>query len=215
MLRSSSSHPQLPKRKGGLYVSTVSIVCARAERLRGLARIHIDSNRQRRWIELSNVLLKRFGSTIADPTDGTDGTDVIFRRSAYPDYSGSGSAFTTERNVNAKRPKKCLRPTQVPSQGARIFYPPGAVACLRAAFNANPQKIRGAARPRATLAHEFPNARNDRVGIDDTLNRVLAVGRVGASESASGPECRFAGRGPERKIRHTRQLMAGNGIYSP
>jgi hypothetical protein len=149
----------------------------------------LRQHRQHRLRPCRASPLKRFGSTIADPTDGTDGTDVIFRRSAYPDYSGSGSAFTTERNVNAKRPKKCLRPTQVRSQGARIFYPPGAVACLRAAFNANPQKIRGAARPRATLAHEFPNARNDRVGIDDTLNRVLAVGRVGASESASGPEC--------------------------
>jgi hypothetical protein len=43
-----------------------------------------------------------------NPTDVTDGADILFGRSAHPDYSGSGSAFTTERNLDPKRLKKRL-----------------------------------------------------------------------------------------------------------
>jgi hypothetical protein len=75
-----------------------------------------------------------FGSTIADAADGTDG---IFERRAHPDYSAFGSAFTTEGNLDAERPKKCLRPAQVAGEGARIFGPAGIVACLTGALNAD------------------------------------------------------------------------------
>jgi hypothetical protein len=74
-----------------------------------------------------------FGPTFAAVADGADG---IFERRAHPDYSAS--AFTTECNVDAERPQKCPRPTQVPGESARIFGPAGPVACLPAAFDANP-----------------------------------------------------------------------------
>src|SRR5271166_5048098 len=152
-----------------------------------------------------------FGPTIADAADGADG---IFERRAHPDYSASGSAFTTEGNVDAESPKKCLRPTQVPGQGARIFGPAGPVACLPRAFNTNPQKIGGAARPGAALAHELPHASSDRVRVDDALDRGLAVGCVGARESTGGPEGCFASGGPERKVGHARQPTEMNGTHS-
>ena len=125
-----------------------------------------------------------FGPTFADAADGADG---IFERRAYPDYSASGSAFTTEGNVDAERPKKRLRATQVAGEGARIFGPADPVARLPGAFNTNPQKISGAPRPRAALAHELLQASGDRVRVDDAFDRGLAVGCVGTSESASGP----------------------------
>jgi len=49
--------------------------------------------------------------------------------------------ITTARNVDTERPKKCLRPTQVRGEGARISGPAVPVACLTGAFNANSQKI--------------------------------------------------------------------------
>jgi hypothetical protein len=54
-------------------------------------------------------------------TDAADGADGIFERPADSDYSGAGSAFTTEGNVDVERPKKGLHPTQVPGEDARIW----------------------------------------------------------------------------------------------
>ena len=121
----------------------------------------------------------------------------------------SGSAFTTERNVDTERPKKRLRPTQVAGEGARIFGPADPVDSSRHFPRTNPQKIGGAPRPRGALAHELPHASGDRVRVDDALDRGLAVGCVGASESAGGPEGCFAGRGPEREVGHSRQPVRG------
>jgi hypothetical protein len=63
----------------------------------------------------------------------------------YPDYSASCSAFTTEGNVDAERPKKRLRPTQVAGEGAGIFGPADAVVCVTGPFAAG--RRRSAALP--------------------------------------------------------------------
>src|ERR1700730_8832714 len=125
------------------------------------------------------------GPPIPDAADAADGADGIFERRAHPDYSASGSTFTTEGNLEAEPAKKCLRPTQVAGVGARIFGPAGPVTCLPRAFNADPQKIGSAADPRAALAHELPHASGDRVRVDHALDRRLAIVRVGAG-GASG-----------------------------
>jgi hypothetical protein len=70
--------------------------------------------------------------------DAADGADGISERLAQLDYPASGSAFTTEGNLDAERPKKCLRPAQVASEGAGIFGPVDVVACRARAFNADP-----------------------------------------------------------------------------
>jgi hypothetical protein len=95
-----------PKAKAGICVRTVSTVCGRVERFRDLARIHINSCDRSAPGSIQAIFFCRgFGPTLAGPADGTGGADVTFRRSAYPDYSGSSSAFTTERNIDANRPK--------------------------------------------------------------------------------------------------------------
>src|SRR5262249_51652595 len=44
--------------------------------------------------------------------DDADGAASIFWPRTDPDHSGSGSAFTTEGDVDAQYPKECLRTTQ-------------------------------------------------------------------------------------------------------
>ena len=120
---------------------------------------------------------------------------VFSREPTDPDYPGSSSSFTTERNLDTKRPKKRLRATQVAGEGAGIFRPTGAVPrdTITAAVNADPQKICSATRPGAALAHELPHASGDRVRVDNALDRGRAVGCIGARESTGGPEAGLAG----------------------
>src|SRR4029078_1882507 len=110
----------------------------------------------------------------------------------------------TERNLYAKRAKKSLRPTQVPSQDPWIFYPAGAPNYLRAAFDGDSQQIRGGPGPRVLLADELPHARGDVVRVDHTLNCGRALGSVSIAESAGGPEGGLARGCPEREIGHAR-----------
>src|SRR5271165_910155 len=91
----------------------------------GLGVHQLDGYRPKRhWRDPRNVVLSRVRAHYA-----ADGADGIFERRAHPDDSASGSPFTTEGNVDAQRPKKCLRPTQVAGEGAGIFGPADAVAC--------------------------------------------------------------------------------------
>src|SRR5439155_9018851 len=135
----------------------------------------------------------------------------IFHGSTYPDYSGSGSAFTTERNVDAKRPKRCLRPTQVPGERAGASTPAGAKPGLADTFSAGPQKIGGASRPGAAFAHDLPHASSNWVRVDDALNSSSAVCSVRTSESPGRPQRGFASRRPDGDIGHARQPLELNG----
>src|SRR5262245_1622232 len=128
-----------------------------------------------------------------------------------PDDSISCSAFTIEGNLDANRPKKRLRPTQVAGKGPRIFGPAGVVACPPGAL-ANPQKIGGASRPRAALAHELPHASSDWVRVDDGLDCSPAICRVGASERTGRPERCFAGPGPQLEVGHPGQSADVSGV---
>ena len=147
-------------------------------------------------------------ATIGDAADGTDGT---LERCAHPNDSASGSTFTTEGNVDTKRPKKCLRATQAASEGAWIFRPADAGHWdLASIFKAAPQKVGGTAGPRAAFAHEQPHARGDWVCVDDAFDRGFPVLCVSATESVGGPEAPFASRRPEDEIGHPRQPVEVN-----
>ena len=61
-----------------------------------------------------------FKPTIADAADGADG---IFDRRAHPDYSLSGSAFTTEDNIDAERTQDWLGPPQSAGERSRASWP--------------------------------------------------------------------------------------------
>ena len=72
----------------------------------------------------------------------------------------------------------------------------------------------GATRPGAALAHELSHASGDRVHVDDALDRGLAVGSVGARESARGPEACFAGHRPQSEVGHARRHSEVNKTRS-
>jgi hypothetical protein len=63
----------------------------------------------------------------------------------------------------------------MPGEGARVFEPGGAIASVTGSFKADPQKIGGAACPGAAAGHELSHERGDRVGVDNALDRGLAV----------------------------------------
>src|SRR6516225_6354368 len=98
-----------------------------------------------------------------------------------PDDPISCSTFTIEGDLDAKRSKKRLRPTQVAGKDARIFGPASVVACPPGAL-ANPQKIGGAPRPGAALAHELPNEGIPWVRLDDPLDCGPGFSPVRASD---------------------------------
>jgi hypothetical protein len=129
-----------------------------------------------------------------------------------PDDPISCSAFTIEVNLDAKRSKKRLCPTQVAGKDARIFGPASVVACPHGAL-ANPQKIGGAPRPGAALAHELPQASSDWVRVDDALDCRPAICRVRASERTGRPQRWFAGPRPDLEVSHPGQPADVNGIH--
>ena len=122
MILSNSSHPNYPKGEA----ASASTPSASSAAVLGTCRVGRAAARR---LSSQTALARSeecrsepgFKPSIADAADGADG---IFDRRAHPDYSLSGSAFTTEGNVDAERPKKCLRPTQVAGEGARIFGAP-------------------------------------------------------------------------------------------
>jgi hypothetical protein len=88
----------LLERKGSFCVSTVSIVCSPTEHLQCRARVGstaVTTNGNGRTREMLP------GAGSGPSADAADGADGIFERRAYPDYSISGSTFTTEGNVDA------------------------------------------------------------------------------------------------------------------
>jgi hypothetical protein len=56
-------------------------------------------------------------------SDAADSADGIFDSCTHPDDPASGSAFTTERNVDAQCPEERLRAAQAASEGTGIFGP--------------------------------------------------------------------------------------------
>ena len=175
---------RLPVLKGGFCVSTVSIVCGRAPGSMAVVAGCIYWTRRR-------LARPRVVIVIADDADGADGADGIFDRRTHPDHPASGSAFTTEGNFDAQRPKERLRATQAAGERAGIFWPAGAAPsrcrhCRRSA----PARRRSEALP----VHELRSA---------MISRTQA-----ATGSASiMPRSRPCGL-PHRRARRCRQATA-------
>jgi hypothetical protein len=96
----------LPGPKAGVCVSTVSIVCARDGHVAQASKfLSIPANRvyQGRRRQRGRSLCYP-SPVVSDAADGADGFDGIFERRTYPDDPASGSAFATERNVDAPVP---------------------------------------------------------------------------------------------------------------
>ena len=87
--------------------------------------------------------------------------DFAPRLAEQPLARGSGSAFTTERNLDTERPKKRLYATQVAGEGAGIFRPTGAVLGIRSLLRSTLARRRSAALP-VQEGRSLMNSRRDR-----------------------------------------------------
>jgi hypothetical protein len=118
----AASGSAVSRLKGGVCVSTVSIVGCLTANVPD--RGHGPAKSGRQGVADSPAGggggRPNSGSIIADSADRADG---IFESCAHPDDPASGSAFTTERNVDAQCPQERLRTTQPPGERARISWP--------------------------------------------------------------------------------------------
>src|SRR3954454_10392790 len=123
----------------------------------------------------------------------------MFEGLSEPDHPGPSPAFTPEMDLDAQRPKECLRTTQPAGELPRGFWP----ACVSAQEHrarTYTQKLRSSSRPCHAVRHDLPHSSGYWVGVDYVLDRTPAVCLIGASERATRPERRFACRGPHRKV---------------
>ena len=104
---------------------------------------------------------------------------------------------SARRNVCARR--------KWPARARGVFGQPVPSLGIRSLLRSTLTRRRSAALPvQGALAHELTHASGDRIGVDDALDRGLAVGCEGASEGVGRPETFFARRGPEREVGHSR-----------
>jgi hypothetical protein len=144
----------------------------------------------------------KVGPIAADSADAADG---IFRRFAYPDHSRSGAAFPTERNVDPHRLKTCLKPARARGFFVRPVLSPDCEICSMLI------RKRSAALPVHELRSLMSSRTKAAIGSASIYLRPC-VRRVGAAESARGPEYWLAHRRPERKIGHPRQAVELNRL---
>src|ERR1700730_10598224 len=145
--------------------------------------------------------------------DAADGADGIFERRAHRNEPGSGAAFTAEDNVDAQCPKEGLRAAQAAGKRTRASCPSYAPRYVIAStLGTQPQKACRAPSPLSPVDHDCSHAGGYGIRFVDTFDSGPAVRRVGASESAGRPECRFARCGPDREVSHARQPVELNAI---
>ena len=125
---------------------------------------------------------------------------------ARPSRLNAISIPSARRNVCARR--------KWPARARGFLGQPVPPLGIRSLLRSRLTCKKSVALPVQALAHELAHASGDRVRVDNALDRGLAVGRVGASEGAGGPETCFAGRCPEREVGHSRQLAEVNGAHN-
>jgi hypothetical protein len=111
---------------------------------------------------------------VADTADGADGVvGSVLAHGHYPDGPRSQPSLAAEDDLNSKRAKQGLGPTQPASECARTFWParPGPSGhSIAANIDADLQKVGCASRPLRSVGHELAHARRHRVGVDNVLN---------------------------------------------
>jgi hypothetical protein len=127
-------------------------------------------------------------TVVADITghrpDAADGADGTLESPAYPDDPASGSAFTTEANVDAQYPKECLPTTKVglPARGDFWAIP---LPCLEIPL----QSVQAAKKSAALPVDELRSAIISRTRVGPS------IGRVGARVNSRRPWCAVGGAG--------------------
>src|SRR6476661_6573227 len=146
---------------------------------------------------------------VADAADGAD--DVVgsvLAHGRYPDGPRSQPPLAAEDDLNPKRAKRGLCPTQPASEGAGALWPARAGPSghsIAANIGADLQKVGCASRPVLSVGHELAHMGRYRVGVDDVLDRLAPVIVISGFKGARGSKCALAGCGPEREISHARQ----------
>src|SRR6476661_4095632 len=131
---------------------------------------------------------------VADMADGVVGS--VLARGRYPDCPRPQPPLAAEDNLNPKRAKRGLCPTQPASECAGTLWParPGPSGhSIAANIDAELQKFGCASRPLRSVGHNLTHARCYWVGLDDVLDRVAPVVRISGFEGALGSKSRFAG----------------------
>src|SRR3954449_7493048 len=148
---------------------------------------------------------------VADMADGADGVvGSVLAHGRYPDGPRAQPPLAVEDDLNPKRAKWGLCPTQPASECAGTFWParPGPSGhSIAANIDADLQKVGCAPRPLRSVGHNLTHARCHCVAVDDVLDRVAAVVRISGFEGALGAKSRFAGCDPEREVSQARQPL--------
>src|SRR4029077_18869519 len=108
---------------------------------------------------------------VADTADGADGVvGSVLAYGRYPDGPRSQPPLAAEDDLNPKRAKRGLCPTQPASECAGTLRPtrPGPSGDSTAAnIDADLQKVGCASCPLLSVRHELAHARRHWVGVDD------------------------------------------------
>src|SRR5437660_5928384 len=143
---------------------------------------------------------------VADTADGADGVvGSVLALGRYPDGPRSQPPLAAEDDLNPRRAKRGLCPTQPASECAGALWParPGPSGhSIAANIDADLQEVGCASRPLRSVGHELAHMGRYRVGIDDVLDRVAPVVRISGFKGALGVKSRFAGCDPEREVSH-------------
>src|SRR5262249_41301368 len=143
---------------------------------------------------------------VAGAADGADGAvGSVLAHGRYPDGPASRPPLAAEHNLNPKRAKRGLCPTQPASECPGTRWPARPdPSCPSTAANihADLQKVGCASRPLRSVGHELAHMGRYGVGVDDVLDRVAPVIVIGGFEGTRGSKCALACCGPEREISH-------------
>jgi hypothetical protein len=147
----------------------------------------------------------------ADAADGADCvTGLMLAYGRYPDCPRPQLPLAAKCDLNPKRAKWSLCPTQPAGECARTLWPARAGPSghsIAANMDADLQKVGCTSRPLRSVGHELAHARRHWVGVDDVLDCVAPVVRISGLEGALGVKSRFAGCDPEREVSHARQPL--------
>src|SRR6516162_26745 len=126
---------------------------------------------------------------VADPADGADGVvGSVLAHGRYPDGPRSQPPLAAEDNLNPKRAKRGLCPTQPASECAGTLAVPSGPS-IAANIDADLQKVGCASRPLRSVGHELAHMGRYRVGVDDVLDRVAPVIEISGFKGAGGSKC--------------------------
>src|SRR3954470_23724955 len=125
--------------------------------------------------------------------------ESVLTRGRDPDGPRSQPPLAAEDDLNSKRAKRGLCPTQPASECAGTFWParPGPSGhSIAANIDADLQKLGCASRPLRSVGHELAHMGRYQVGVDDVLDRVAPVVCISGFKGALGVKSRFAGCDP-------------------